>query len=108
MGCAHAQWRNKICCLFRGFVAGTKDPAHWPVTLTTLDGADRVRAHSSSRWKFPDGREPPATRSHGSPALVPGTDPGVAGLLGRLWLRDSAALRHGSGGRHVPPGNDVA
>src|SRR5438128_6574540 len=48
---------------------------------------------------------PPAPRSHGPSALVPGTDPRVAALLGGLRLRHPAALRHGGRRRHLPSGD---
>ena len=47
-------------------------------------------------------------RSARSDPLVPGPDPDAAALLGGAGLRDPAALRHGGGRRHVPPGDDAA
>src|SRR5207237_10001344 len=48
---------------------------------------------------------PHAPRSYGPSALVPGTNPGFAALLGGLRLRHPAALRHGGGRRHLPSGD---
>src|SRR5262245_7973011 len=41
---------------------------------------------------------------YGEPQL-PGPDPDPASLLGRSGLRHPAALRHGNGGRDLPPGD---
>src|SRR3954447_25443646 len=39
---------------------------------------------------------------------LPGPDPHAPPLLGRARLRDPPALRHGNGGRDVPPCDDPA
>src|SRR5476651_2786069 len=41
-------------------------------------------------------------------AVLSGTDPDPAGLLGSPRLRDPAALRHGNGRGHLPHGHDLA
>src|SRR5690606_32132507 len=46
--------------------------------------------------------------AHGPAPLLPGADPDAAPLLGRLWLRRAAALRHGGRRRDVPSGDDAA
>ena len=48
------------------------------------------------------------TRAHEPRALLPGPDPDAAALLGGAGLRHPAALRHGGGRRHLPPGHDLA
>ena len=47
-------------------------------------------------------------RPYAPQPLLPGADPDPAQLLGGLWLRHPAALRHGSRRRHFSSGNDAA
>ena len=54
------------------------------------------------------GQSRPRRRRPAADQVVPGPDPGAAAVLGRAGLRDPAALRHGGGRRHVPPGHHLA
>src|SRR3984893_9696624 len=49
-----------------------------------------------------------SSSAHAPGTLVPGTDPDAAALLGGLWLRDPAALRHGGRRRHLSPRHHAA
>src|SRR5919198_6648751 len=62
------------------------------------------------RWRASPYRahERRSSRPSASCSLLPGTDSGLAALLGGLRLRDSAALRYGGRRRHVSPGNHLA
>src|SRR5581483_4130755 len=47
-------------------------------------------------------------RPYAPGTLVPGLHPRAPAVLGRAGLRDSAALRHGDGRRHLPSGDYAA
>src|SRR5262245_19371898 len=74
--------------------------------LTPSVAAGRSKFVLSPRVATPHARR--SSRAHASRALVPGPHSGPATLLGGLWLRHPAALRHGGRRGHLPPRHHLA
>ena len=69
---------------------------------------DRARPMQKKAAKPAASKEAKGTARPAADRVVPGPDPGAAAVLGRAGLRDPAALRHGGGRRHLPPGHHLA
>ena len=76
------------------------------VRAATLEPRVASHAEESRQAGRIEGGQGPARPA--ADRVVPGPDPGAAAVLGRAGLRDPAALRHGGGRRHLPPGHHLA